>query len=251
MKKIVGALLAALMLMGLMGGVATAQDEELMQDFVNLEKAYIPPLFFTNQGPDYIDPAQKTMNNFMTKWSGFYNKYYNYKPDYANWQSYFDAMDLAVKDAATKIGVGNEAHEALEAVRATMLELRPKNGFPKFITDKMTIYHDPMEHIVLTLKFATAPTPELMAELAITLEEAQKAWSNVEKCPVDAGLWGFTVQEMNMYYNMLQTERTALDNFAAALAAGDFALMKRTGTLALKGPFVQVYKFFGNFPSMP
>jgi len=251
MNKIVGFMLTGLMLVGLMGGVAMAQDEELMQDFVNLEKAYIPPLFFTNQGPEFVLPAQKTMNNFLAKWEAFSNKYYDYKPDYANWQSYFDAMDYAVKDAATKVGIGNTAHEALEAVRATMLELRPKNGFPKFITDKMTIYHDPMEHIVLTLKSATAPTPELMAELGATLEETQKAWSEVEKCPVDAGLWGFAVQDMNMYYTMLQAERTALDNFAAAFASGNFAMMKQTGTLALKGPFVQAYKFFGAFPTMP
>ncbi|MDT8419942.1 MAG: hypothetical protein RQ754_05890 [Desulfuromonadales bacterium] len=250
MKKIVGFMLAALMVVGLMGGVAMAQDEELMQDFVNLEKVYIPPLFFTNQGPDYIAPAQMTMNKLIKEWNAFYTKYYDYKPDYANWQSYFDAIDTAIKDAATKIDGTPAAHEVLEAVRATMLDLRPKNGFPKFITDKMTIYHDPMEHIVLTLKNATAPTPELMAELALTLEETQKAWSDVEKCPVDAGLWGFSVQQMNMYYNMLQAERDALDAFAAAFAAGNFPLMKQTGTLALKGPFVQAYKFFGAFPTM-
>jgi len=251
MKKIVGFILATFMLVGLMSGVAMAKDEELMQDFVTLEQSYIPPLFFTNMGQEL--PSKASMNIFLGKWQAFSSKYYDYKPDYANWQSYFDQMDYAIQDAKGIIfggGVLTDAHEALEAVRATMLQLRPLNGFPKFIADKMTIFHDPMEHIVLTLKFATAPTPELLAEMAATLVLAEKAWSDVEKCPVDAGLWGFTPQEMMQYYGMLAQERAALDAFAAAMASGNFQMIKQTGTLPLKGPFVKAYTFFGDYSFM-
>ena len=248
MKKIIGLILATFMLMSLMGGVAMAKDDELMQDFVTLEKAYIPPLFFTNMGQ--AGPAKVSMNIFLQKWQAFSAKYYDYKPDYANWQSYFDQMDYAIADAKSIIfggGVLTDAHEALEAVRAVMLDLRPHNGFPKFIADKMTVFHGPMEHIVLSLKFASAPTPELLDEMAATLTQAEKAWNDVEKCPVDAGLWGFTPQDMMKYYNLLAQERAALDAFTAAMESGNFQMIKQTGTLPLKGPFVQAYTFFGDY----
>lgn len=251
MKKIVGFILATFMLVGLMGGVAMAKDDALMQDFVALEKAYIPPLFFTNMGQEL--PSKASMNIFLNKWQAFSAKYYDYKPDYANWQSYFDQMEYSIQEAKSIVfggGVLTDAHEALEAVRATMLNLRPNNGFPKFIADKMTIFHDPMEHIVLSLKFATAPTPELLEEMAATLVLAEKAWNDVEKCPVDAGLWDFTPQQMVQYYGILAKERAALDAFAAAMESGNFQMIKQTGTLPLKGPFVQAYTFLGDYSFM-
>ena len=56
---------------------------------VNLEKTYIPALFFTNQ-VDKLLPAQKALKLLRGEWNLFKASYYDYRPDYANWQIYFD-----------------------------------------------------------------------------------------------------------------------------------------------------------------
>lgn len=258
LKKITGMLLALLCVMGLFAGTASAKDEVLLQEMVNLELKYIPALFLTNQ-PDKLLPAKKAMNLLRGEWNGFRAEYADYRPDYANWGIYFDQIEYAIQDAEAIVATVTPenpatlvmAHEALEGVRAVMLELRPLNGFPKFITDKMTRYHDPMEHIVIALK--TEPmSPELIAEVEATFVETNKALEGIEKCPVDAGMWGFSVEKMLAYYNKLAMTRAALDNLGAALESGDPMAVKMAGTLPLKQPFVEMYTMFGDMtPFMP
>jgi len=258
LKKSLSLLLAMVCVLGLLVGSASAKDEVLLQDMVSLEKVYIPALFFTNQ-PDKLLPAKKALQLYRGAWNQFNATYADYRPDYANWGVYFENIEYALQDAeAVVASVTPEnpaslvlAHEALEGVRATMLSLRPLNGFPKFITDKMTQFHDPMEHIVISLK--TQPmSPELIAEVEATFVETMKAWSEVEKCPVDAGLWGFSVEKMMGYYAKISEEATALDNLAVALESGDPVAIKMACTLAIKEPFVQAYTMFGDFtPFMP
>jgi len=252
-KKLLGVLLIAVCALGLLAGTASAKDEVLLQDMIALEKVYIPALFFTNQ-PDKLLPAKKALQMYRGAWNQFKATYADYRPDYANWGVYFEDIEYALQDAeAVVASVTPEnpetlvlAHEALEGVRATMLILRPLNGFPKFITDKMTQFHDPMEQIVIALK--TQPmSPELIAEVEATFVVTMKAWDEVEKCPVDAGLWGFSVEKMLAYYAKIAEEAAALDNLTAALESGDPVAIKMAGTLAIKEPFVQAYTMFGDF----
>jgi len=253
LKKSVGMLLAACFALVLGAGVASAQDDVLLQDMVSLEKIYIPALFFTNQ-PDKLLPAKKSLVQLRSAWDGFKSAYYDYRPDYANWQVYFGDIEYALQDAEAIVATVSPenpstlvlAHEALERVRLTMLSLRPLNGYPKFITDKMTMFHDPMEQIVLALKNQPM-SPALLEEVEATFVETMKAWSEVEKCPVDPGLWGFSTEKMLAYYAKVAEERTALDNLAAALESGDPVAIKMAGTLAIKEPFVQAYTMFGDF----
>ncbi|PLX83208.1 MAG: hypothetical protein C0617_11770 [Desulfuromonas sp.] len=257
MKTLLNLLLMALMGVGLVAGTASAKDDELLKDFVALEKVYIPALFYTNQGEVAAKPAMMATAKFKKAWTLFADKYEFYRPDYANWGAYFAVIDPAVDEALELVNTKSllQAHEALEAVRANMGELRGHNGFPKFIADQMTAYHGPMEHIVLSLKASGGKlTPALLAELAETRDAAEKAWSKVEKCPVDTGLWGFSAGEMKKYYGMVDATGQALERFSAALDAA-LASEKLTpelgkavmaaGTLKLKMPFVATYIFLG------
>lgn len=247
------------------GGIALAKDEVLEADMVALEKAYITPLFFTSAQVPATFPS---MAEYKSAWVNFSGKYYEYRPDYANWQIYFDQISGAVAEAEVIVNAAKatctpgvpmspstcnlstlpKAHDALEAARMTMLELRPKNGFPKFITDKMTVFHEPMETMVLSLKGKTPGSLDstLLLELEAHLAEAEKAWGDVEKCPVDPSLWGFSVAQMNRFYALVADERARLDAFKASLAAGDQAEIISKG-MALKPQFVEAYKMFGNF----
>ncbi len=255
MKRILGVLLVLACSVLLMAGTAAAKDGALERDMVVLEKTYIPPLFFTSAMN--LQASVASMKVFKASWAEFSGKYYFYKPDYANWQKYFDEIEWAVQAAddivqsAVRTGsvtILPQAHEELEAVRMVMLELRPKNGFPKFITDKLTIFHEPMEHIVLSVKGKTPADIDdaLLAELAVTLKHANKAWDDVVKCPFDASLWALQPVQVVNYYAFQAKESAALENFAAALESGDKARIIQAG-MAVKPNFVECYKTFGNF----
>ena len=80
---------------------ASAKDEVLLQDMVQLEKSYIPPLFFTNQ-PDKLQAARKGLLLLRSSWNGFKASYYDYRPDYANWQAYFDDIEYAIQETGMR-----------------------------------------------------------------------------------------------------------------------------------------------------
>jgi len=252
LKKSMKIMLVALCAVGLFAGQASARDEVLVQAMADLEQAYIPPLFFTNQ-VDKLPAAKKGMMILRGEWNGFKAAYYDYRPDYANWQIYLDKVEYAIQDAEAVVATVTpeniatlvNAHEALEGVRMAMLDLRSHNGFPKFITDKMTLYHGPMEYIVLELKNQPM-SPALIEEVTLVYKEANEAWNNVEKCPVDPEVWGFSVEKMLLYYSQVEKVRASLDAFAAALDSGDPVAIKMTGTLPLKQPFVDTYIMFGD-----
>lgn len=254
MKKLLATIVAALSLFSAVGPAA-AKDENLNADFVTLEKSYIPPLFFTSAKA--MGPTMASMKDYKANWAAFKDTYYNYRPDYANWQKYFDDIDAAIKtaDAIVANAAVNKdpamlppAHDALEQARLTMLELRPRNGFPKFITDKMTVFHEPMEVIVLSVKGLTLDqvTPEFKEQLRAEYAVALKAWNAVERCPVDADEWFLTEAQSMALNKYMASTRSNMDNLGAALDADDNANIVKYG-FALKAPFVEAYKIFGNF----
>lgn len=234
-------------LVGMTTGQVFAKDLALEQAMVDLEKTYIPPLFQTNME---MPATPKSMGIFTKQWNQFKATYADYRSDYMSWGAYFEDMQDAIDRANAIVMTGSnfkQAHEELEAVRSTMLKLRSENGFPKFITDKMTAFHDPMEHVVLTiLGNHNNLTDELLAAVDVTFGEALKAWDNVEKCPVDAGMWGFTPEQMTQYFMMLQQEKAALDAYAQILASRNLDMIVAKAK-SIKGPFVTAYTFFGDF----
>ena len=247
--------LSILAIMLALATTAFAKDEVLENAFVKVDKAYIPPLFFTSAMA--MGSTVASMNAYKAAWAEFKTNYYDYKPDYANWQTYFDTVDAAnlkadgiikAAFAANNPQLLPPAHDALEVVRETMLELREHNGFSKFITDKQTLFHEPMEAIVLSLKGLTPlqVTEELKAALRAELPLAMKTWSDIEKCPVDAEQWLLTAAQTTAYYGYLVAERTRLEAFQTALDADDNLLIIQTG-MALKPVFVESYKIFGSF----
>jgi hypothetical protein len=234
---------------------ASAKDEELVQAMADMDKAYIPPLFYTSNNSKPL--SLKSMAICKAEWAKFAAEYYDYRPDYANWQSYFVAVEAAIAEAdAIVTSCAKDpsctnvvpAHEPLEIVRLTMRELRTHNGFPKFNTDAMTAFHDPMEAIVLSVKGKTPDMIDdtMMAMLRAYLDEALFLWSKVEKCPLEPALWHFTDQQVTDYYTYLFQERMALEAFEDALNAENKPAIIQTG-MALKPIFMKAYTLFGDF----
>jgi hypothetical protein len=248
--------------LALSGAGAQAKDEVLESAMIGLEKAYINPLFFTSN--QHAPKAKATMAGFVSTWDAFSAAYRSYRPSERNWVSHFDTVDEAIALAqpivawasvnCPTIGVCPAlvaAHDHLEAVRYAMRDLRMHNGFPKFITDKLTAYHDPMEAVVLTLKGKTVEqvTADDLAFVGENLDEARALWSFVEKTPIDAAAWGFSATQMAAIELRIAAERAALELLASFYDAGDVAGLV-ANALDLKAKFVPVYTAFAGDPAL-
>ena len=248
---------------------AKASDEQLVADMIGLDKIYINPLFFTsNMNPP---KAKSSFDAFVAYWNGFQAQYRTYRPDYENWVSTFDTVDEAIALAqpivyqAAQLFAAKDpscvalptvpttfncailvtAHDHLEAVRYAMRDLRIHNGFPKFVTDKLTAYHDPMEAVVLTFKGKTLDqiTPEQLAAVGEYLDEAVALWELVLKTPIDAAAWGFTAAQMAEVEARLAAETAILDQLVQYYNAGDYVSL-HANSFTLKAKFVPVYTAF-------
>lgn len=253
--------LAAAAALALAALSAHARDEQLVFDMCVLEKAYIDPLFFTSN--QSFPKTAASFPAFKRAWAAFSATYRSYRPDETNWKVHFDAVERAIAEAEAIVVAAQPAcsptptapcpqlvpaHDALEAVRLELLELRSHNGYPRFITDKLTAYHGPMEAMVLTVKGLTAAqiTDELIAALSESFHEAAFLWDAVERTPIDDA-WGFTATQRATIAARIAGERSALDAFGRALATADRANIPALG-VALKQAFVPVYTSFAGDP---
>lgn len=246
-NKIVTLPVAISLLILLLSGQAIAKDKELLQAMADLERTYIPALFFTGSENGTLAPA--AMEAYSAAWEQFYADYGQYRPSHRNWAAYLEEVDFHVDMAAELVIAGQllMAHEEhLEHVRTIMRDFRGSNGFPKFITDRMTDFHALMGQIIAIVKGPIGSAE--METLHDLYKKASHAWFKVEKNPVDADLWHLTNGQLIQLALFIQAERTALDAFAAALASGDVNAIRTSG-LAIKPPQVQAYLLFGNFGS--
>jgi hypothetical protein len=263
MKALKMVLVAALALASVS---AKAEDEALVSAMIGLDKVYINPLFFTsNMNPP---KSKATFDAFVAYWDGFSAQYRAYRPTQENWGEHFDKVDAAIAaarpvvyGAAQAYAAGSPsclmaacpvlvtAHDDLEAVRYAMRDLRTHNGFPKFVTDKLTAYHDPMEAVVLTFKGVPLSqiTPEQLAAVGEYLDEAMALWSFVVKTPIDAAAWGFSETQMSEIAKRINDESAILEALVALYDAGDFAALS-ANSFTLKAKFVPVYTAFASDP---
>jgi hypothetical protein len=258
--------LMAVAVLALGAGAAQAKDDALVSAMIGLEKAYINPLFFTNN----MNPpkSKASMDAFVAEWGRFAAAYRAYRPSQRNWRSHFETVDQAIalaqpvvaqaakafaaRDPACALGACPllvTAHDHLEAVRYAMRDLRIHNGFPKFVTDKLTAYHDPMEAIVLTFKGRTLDqvTAEELAAVGEALDEAVFLWTLVEKCPIDAEAWGFGAAQVAEIERRIAAESAILQALAGYYDAGDFGALA-AASMSLKQAFVPVYTAFAGDP---
>ena len=133
-------------------GTARIAHANIVADSAALDKAYIPALALTNQNEP--EKSKAAMAKLKDAWRVYAATYRAAKPSDRTWRQGFADIDswLAQADATVTTGTRlADAHDTLEYVRVTLMQLRQKNGIDYFL-DHQTAFHEPMEEIVLTVK---------------------------------------------------------------------------------------------------
>jgi hypothetical protein len=218
-----------------------------LAQFVALDRAYIPPLFFTSM--ENREASQASFAELQREWTDFQAESTQLFQD-PEWEAELEKIDQHIKEAEAVINEGEhlkEAHEALEHVREILLEARRRNHFDYFV-DYLTAFHEPMEQIVLTAK-ETPPdqwTAETTAKIQLTLPEAETRWQAVRKAAFEATDYNFNEQRYQKMKQFLAAETQALAQLKNSLDQEGPTEELRANALGIKPNFAGLFKLFGN-----
>jgi hypothetical protein len=246
---IVGLLVSSLLLVGTPH--QTTAQTYLRADMASLDRAYIAALALTSQ--EKVEPSRRAMAVLVPTWQGFKAKYAHVSPADAQWSVEFDDVDGRIHHADAIVTAGTallDAHEELEGVRFTFMELRERNGIEYYVDD-LTRFHAPMEAIVLAAKDKSPDTftPADLAIIKAQLPEAQAVWQRIATREFDAALFGFPESKLMALQTGIGAETEALVQLERAIDAGDMpAIIKRS--VAIKPGFAALFMLFGDFETV-
>lgn len=219
----------------------------LKEDMVALDRAYIPALAVTTEGK--LAESQRAMEQLNRQWATFKRQHAASKGGDQQWKTDLANIDRMIADANKVVAGGTDlvkAHEALEGVRFTLLEMRARSRMPYYL-DALTRFHDPMEEIVLAAKDKTPETfgDADIAKIRAALPEAAKRWTTVKATRVDPA-FGLGAEQRQKLDQLIANEDQALENLKQALAGNDKAALIKAA-VAIKPAFARIYVSFGDF----
>lgn len=244
-------ILNGLIIFLLVTAVHAKADNNLVKDMVHFDQVYIPVLAFTSD--EKVKASKVAMAKLVPVWKSFYNRYYTHQGDDSQWKNDFDKVGQYVKTSQDIIQRGTdikEAHEQLEHVRVVFMQLRERNHIDYFV-DHLTRFHEPMEKIVLAVKDKTETTltDKDINTVKSSLPEAKELWHAVVNSRFDASLYEFNKQQTAKLHELVDKEKTTLENLQKAITKGNKNEIIKTG-LAIKPNFANFFKAFGHFPKM-
>ena len=246
---IAGLFLSSLLLAGT-PQQATAQTY-LRADMATFDRAYIATLALTSQ--EKLEPSRRAMAVLAPTWQAFRMKYAHINPADPQWRADFDEVDSRIHHAEAIVMTGTtllDAHEELEHVRFTFMELRERHGIEYYVDD-LTRFHTPMEMIVLAGKDKTPETftADDLATIKAQLPEATAVWQRIAAREFDAALFGFPESKLTAMQTGIAAETEALAQLERALESGDTAvIIKRS--VGIKPNFAALFMLFGDFETV-
>jgi len=236
MKSILNNVLRCLLVVMLFPVAATAAG--LKEDMIALDRAYIPALSITNRTPQSAD-AKRSMDAMNVQWASFKQKYMATQGGDKQWQPDMAKIDGYIVAANRIVDSGKDfvkAHEELEGVRLTFLEMRQRAKMPYYLDD-LTRFHDPMEEMYLVAKGKSGEqlTDADIAKIKASFPEAEKLWAVVQKAKVDPA-FVLTAEQKEQQAKFMVTETSLLNALKQGLAAGDREAIAKNAQ-AIRRPF--------------
>lgn len=244
-------LILVISLLALPNAQAGVDRQVLSQDMAAFDRAYVPALAVASE--QKLKAARKAMARLNSEWKTFRNRYQGSLGSDKAWQEGFMQIDAHIRRANAIVANGEtltQMHNALEEVRAILMNLRRHDGM-QYFPDALTAYHEPMEAIVLAAKGKTPRTlgEADLARISHTLPEARRLWQEAVKTPMDAGVFRFKPAQTQAVQAAIQQESEALQKLEKALASHDRAQIL-PAVAAIKPPFARLYRLFGDFTGL-
>ncbi len=153
--------------------VPPALGATALNDTAELDKAYVPALFYSNltaENMGNVQDAANTLDGTSTVWAGYKATY----ADYLDWDAYFGSVDANITTASDYYAAIasypadlTTAHTELESMRDTWSDLRTDNGIEYFF-DNVTAAHHSMETVdAAFVTFSAIATPVTSDVLAL------------------------------------------------------------------------------------
>lgn len=213
-----------------------AEEAALLAEMAELDKAYAPALFYTNISSSslpnnkVIDVANAAIATYKSRWQAFREAN---EAGFATAADY-DAIDafIATAEAAyASAQVGDDAsvaHDAFEAIRDKLAEMRQVDGITDYMMDFLTDVHHKMEYVdnAYVAYMASAKDDAAKALLVSTVTEPLAALSTAW----DAHMaHADSHAEVLADFFMLSSGKitfitTQRDNFGTAIADAEAAL---------------------------
>jgi len=225
-----------------------AAGNGLMKGMAALDQAYIPALVTTNQGK--AAESKAAMAALNAQWQIFKQSFANYRGQDPQWGKDLESVEAALKQATASVEAGKltEAHEQLEPIRDTMVQLRKRNNFEYYI-DRLNTFHEPMEAIVL-LAENKKPEEINVEGIKSLLPKAKTTWQAVLDGTIDPVLFGLDQAQLDKIASLKNQETAALSELEKSLAGQDKAAIAKAA-LAIKPPYSALFAAFGKMPAMP
>ena len=218
--------------------------QSLLKSMAELDRAYIPALFFMNlQKPRESEIALKILK---AKWKQFDQKYYELELKYGIgitdklWKDDFRAIDVLISSAEGKVAAGK-----LTAVREILKELRHRHGLDYYL-DKMVAFNDATEEIIKFLNGKKKLSETELAKLYALSKKAKKEWATVSASRIDIKTFGFDLKKPGAIKKLSDKEQKSLAKLD--LAIDSKALDQIADTIKeIKANFMLIYRVFGDF----
>jgi len=227
-----------------------ALPSDLVPALVSLDKAYIPALGLSGQ-PDQLPKAKVAFTTFEAAWTAFRTGIATQPGFDEEWNADLARIDHAVGKAHKALideSKGPTAHEALEAVRMTLLGARQRQQIPYFV-DYLTLFHNSMEELI-NGKPATPLKAWNSAErmsFAADLDLSIAHWNKAKAMEGLLSDYSLAPQAATIYAAQWQAISSNLIGIKTAFEAGDEKAFAEKLAL-LKPAFIKTFFVFGDFP---
>ncbi len=230
------------------GAFAAAPD--LVPAMAALDRAYIPALGLSGQAEQQAK-AKVAFGTFENAWNDFKTSYAKPAGFDAEWSDDLAKVERAVGKAKTELlsnANGPAAHEALEAVRMTLLESRTRLGVPYFV-DYLTLFHNSMEDLLNEKPAGKLSAWSASEKLGVEadLDMAIARWKKVKAEEALLSGASLSAKAEAVYEAQWKAIDSVMAGAKAALTAGDEkAFSEKLGQL--KPNFIKTFFLFGDFP---
>lgn len=240
----------ALLLTALFSIDAFALPADAVPSMAALDKKYIPALGLSGQAGQ-LEQAKAAFSDFEGAWDAFNQRYSNEPGFDAEWKDDLSKVGEAVSKAKVALvgeSNGPAAHEALEAVRMTLLASRTRQKIPYFL-DYLTLYHNDMEALLggkpkkAMKDWSDSERMGFAADLDIAAARWEKVKSQEGLLPAAA----LSTKASAAYAARWQEVDSIMAGMKRAFESGDEgAFSERLGQL--KPAFIKTFFLFGEFP---